>query len=131
SVRERAALLGGYVKVESQPGNGTRVEIVVPLDKQRRDDQSEEAISVAAETPASLNETRSDRFATPAASDRVRVLLADDHRMLREGLAGLLDGLDDLEVVGQANDGHEAVEMAESLRPDVVVMDVSMPRMNG
>lgn len=51
--------------------------------------------------------------------------------MLREGLAGLLDGHDDLEIVGQAGDGQEAVEMGLALRPDVVVMDVAMPRLNG
>ncbi len=59
------------------------------------------------------------------------MLLVDDHKVMREGLATLLNGQGDLEVVGQANNGREAVELANRLRPDVVVMDVAMPVMAG
>lgn len=61
----------------------------------------------------------------------IRVLLADDHRILREGLVELLSEEEDLEVVGQAADGVEAVELGLALEPDVVVMDITMPQMNG
>ncbi len=61
----------------------------------------------------------------------IRVLLADDHAMFRAGLRALLDGEPDMEVVGEAGDGEEALERAAELGPDVVVMDISMPRMNG
>lgn len=61
----------------------------------------------------------------------IRVLLADDHKILRQGLAGLLREEKDIELVGEACDGLMAVEMARRLRPDVVVMDISMPRLNG
>lgn len=61
----------------------------------------------------------------------LRVLIADDHRILREGLAGLLRNHPDMLVVGQAADGQEALELARRLRPDVIIMDVTMPRMNG
>jgi len=62
---------------------------------------------------------------------RTRVLLADDHAMVRQGLRALLERERDLVVVGDACDGREAVRLAAQLRPDVVVMDISMPRLNG
>ncbi len=61
----------------------------------------------------------------------MRVLLADDHRIVREGLKSLLASQPDLEVVAEASDGRQAVEMARKLSPDVVVMDVAMPQLNG
>jgi DNA-binding NarL/FixJ family response regulator len=61
----------------------------------------------------------------------IRVLLADDHPLLRRGVADLLEGEPDMEVVGEAADGEEAVAMALRSRPDVVLMDVTMPRLDG
>ncbi len=61
----------------------------------------------------------------------IRLILADDHVMLRQGTLAMLARESDLTVVGEANDGAEAVRLAETLRPDVVVMDVRMPGMNG
>ena len=63
--------------------------------------------------------------------DPVHVLLADDHPVYRDGLAGLLGATTDLVVVGQAATGREAVELAASLTPDVVVLDLNMPELNG
>jgi two-component system, NarL family, response regulator NreC len=61
----------------------------------------------------------------------MRVLLADDHAILRQGLAALIDSQPDMHVIAQAADGMEAVELACRLKPDVVVMDVSMPKLGG
>lgn len=61
----------------------------------------------------------------------IRVLVADDHTILREGLVSLLNNSGDCQVVGQAADGIQAVELALQLEPDVVVLDLSMPRLNG
>ncbi len=61
----------------------------------------------------------------------IRVLLADDDRLIRSGLRALLDAEDDLAVVGEAADGREAVDRARALQPDVVVIDVRMPRLDG
>jgi two-component system NarL family response regulator len=63
--------------------------------------------------------------------ERIKVLIADDHRVVREGLCAILKTKEDIEVVGDAQDGQEAVEKARALLPDVILMDVSMPRMNG
>ena len=62
---------------------------------------------------------------------KTRILLADDHAVVRRGFGLIVSQEPDLEVVGEANNGREAVELAEKLQPDVVVIDVSMPELNG
>ena len=61
----------------------------------------------------------------------IRILLVDDHPIVRQGLKTLLEGHSGWEVIGEASDGAEAVEKAKNLNPDVMVLDVTMPRMNG
>ncbi len=65
------------------------------------------------------------------ANAKIRILLADDHQVLRSGLRALLNMEPDFDVVGEASNGIEAVKLAETLRPDIIVMDVSMPEMDG
>jgi DNA-binding NarL/FixJ family response regulator len=62
---------------------------------------------------------------------RTRILLADDHAVVRQGFKMILGAQADMEIVGEASNGREAVELAEQLRPDIVVMDVAMPELNG
>jgi DNA-binding NarL/FixJ family response regulator len=62
---------------------------------------------------------------------KIRILLADDHAMVRQGFRLILSSQADMEIVGEAGNGREAVELAEKLQPDVVVMDVAMPELNG
>ena len=64
-------------------------------------------------------------------TENMRVLIADDHAIVREGLRSLLDVQPDIEVAGEARDGQEAVDMAAALQPDIVLMDITMPVMNG
>lgn len=64
-------------------------------------------------------------------AETITVLIADDHPVFRDGLASLLEPLPGIEVVGRAADGVEAVELATATRPDVVIMDLQMPRLNG
>ena len=63
--------------------------------------------------------------------DSIRILIADDHPLFRDGLHGLLDSVPDTEVVGEATDGREAIALATSLQPDVILMDLKMPGVNG
>jgi len=67
----------------------------------------------------------------PEAGKKTRVMLVDDHAVMRHGLSALLDLQSDIETVGEASNGEEAVHLARKLRPDVILMDISMPRMNG
>ena len=61
----------------------------------------------------------------------IRILLVEDHSMVRAGLRALLERASDINIVGEASNGQEAIEMAMELRPDVLVMDIMMPRLNG
>lgn len=72
-----------------------------------------------------------EAISEPDPAETIRVLLADDHKLLREGLAELLGAESDFRIVGEAENGHQAVELAEKHRPDVVVMDINMPGING
>ncbi len=62
---------------------------------------------------------------------RIRILLADDHAVVRQGFKMILAEQPDMEIVGEAGNGREALALAESLKPDIVVMDVAMPELNG
>ena len=67
----------------------------------------------------------------PSMQKKIRILLADDHAMVRQGFRMILAAQSDMEIVGEAGNGREAVELSEQLKPDVVVMDVAMPELNG
>ncbi len=131
SVRERLGLLGGRLEIDTAPGRGTRVSIFVP--------QAPLEGPKPAYPPSRVVVRASDAFARPgrsavAESGRaapIGVLLADDHDLLREGLVSLLRDHADMEVVGEASDGESAVELALKIRPDVVIMDVALPRLSG
>lgn len=117
SIRERLELSGGKLEVTSQPGRGTRVRFTLPAPP------SEMAPAVAhgaVLTSAVLGNGK-----------QLRIALVDDHTVVRRGMRQMLEEYADLTVVGEAKDGVEGVELAREFRPDVVVIDVNMPRMNG
>jgi DNA-binding NarL/FixJ family response regulator/two-component sensor histidine kinase len=115
-MRERAALLGGSLSVDSVPGAGTRITLEVPIDRTPDD-------------PA-LERERVVRPRDEVSAD-TRVLLVDDHAMFREGLVAVLGACVGIRIVGEAADGRQALELVEQLQPDVVVMDIAMPNLNG
>jgi PAS domain S-box-containing protein len=127
SIQQRLALLGGEFELRAAPGAGCRVTMIAPSqapsdEAPARLDPPRRAAPRPADAPA----------LEPATARRaIRLLLVDDHRIVRQGLARLLCTESDIELVGEAGDGQEAVELANRLRPDVIVMDVSMPRMDG
>ncbi len=126
SIQERVQAMGGGFHLESAPGGGTRVWLTVPS-RVRQEEATSPAPAVGRkEVPDGAH----GREAGTGAA-RFRVLFADDHKVIRQGLVAMLRGQSDLQVVGEAANGREAVEMARSLHPNVIVMDVSMPGMDG
>lgn len=96
----------------------------------RKSDPSEEPIP-AGSTPLEIASGSTGRGGNGRGNERIRVLLVDDHRALRDGLKSLFEDEPDIEVVGEASDGEEAVVLTKRIKPDLVIMDVTMPRMNG
>jgi CheY-like chemotaxis protein len=120
SIRERLTLLGGRLDIESVPGQGTRFRLVVPRG---------EARSAGAQTPPATPAFQdAARFASGRA---LRILIVDDHAAVRRVFRELLEERAELHVVGEAANGIEAIAEARALRPDVILMDVSMPEMDG
>jgi PAS domain S-box-containing protein len=127
SMRERLHFLGGELDIESAPGVGTRVVVTMP---QRTGARAFDDASDAADAAQASREAVAPK-ALEGGSTGIRVLLVDDHAMLRRALASMLAVEPDLSVVGEAADGLEAVGAVERLAPDLVLMDISMPRMDG
>lgn len=120
SVRERLAQLGGRLEIESAPGEGTRFTLIAP----RAGGLERRGPTSGPNEPPGLD-------AKGARLRPLTVLIADDHALVRNGLRELLADHLQLKVVGEAANGHEALAQAHILHPDVVVMDVSMPHLNG
>src|SRR5687768_15927149 len=80
-------------------------------------------------TPATMGS--SSQRSDPPMTEKIRVLVADDHALFRRALTSVFDDEADIELVGEANDGEEAIRMAAELAPDVILMDVRMPKVLG
>jgi PAS domain S-box-containing protein len=126
SIGERARCMGGSLTIDSSPGKGSRITLTLPLEGLQEEKERTAFTSGSGWQPAPAAPTPETGKKTP-----YRVLLADDHAMMRQGLIALLKSQPDIEVVGEATNGRQAVEMARKLRPDLVLMDVVMPEMDG
>lgn len=128
--REKLDLMNGKMTIDSEPGRGTRVLLRVPSDIDSAETRGAEAPPEAPEdaTPGAGKEKWPS---SPARSGKIKVLVVDDHKIVRSGLVTLLNEKPDIEIVGEAGDGLEAIAAVRRDRPDVVVMDISMPKMNG
>lgn len=138
SIRERMKALGGGFDLQSTPGEGTTATLLLPLDHARASGaeltgEGESSSESGGSSPdlAASGVPHPVQHPTILQLPKIRVLLVDDHLMLRQGLRTIVSLHARLEVVGEAGDGLEAIELARALKPDVVVMDVNMPRCDG
>jgi PAS domain S-box-containing protein len=119
SIHERLQLMGGTILIESSPGNGASFSLIVPLESK---EEKEDEVILEIKTEDKI--TKTDK-------DKIRTLVVDDHAVVRQGISALLSFHSDIELVGEAGDGQEAVEKARQLHPDVILMDINMPKMDG
>jgi PAS domain S-box-containing protein len=130
SIRERLALLGGRFEIESAPRRGTTVTMIAPARGPQPAPRPLPAGAPAREPPVA-GPTGVAAPISYAQGEPLRILLVDDHPIMREGLALLLEEEPDLQVVGEASGGRAAIRLATELRPDIILMDINMPDMNG
>jgi DNA-binding NarL/FixJ family response regulator len=132
SIRERVRLLNGQFNVQSSPGNGTIVSVELPARIEGPNHKATPLQQTLTPPLAPSDFVDASVFHRAGSGDsKIRVLLADDHEVMRKGLAMLLAKQADIEVVGEAIDGPTAIELARRIPADVIVMDVSMPELNG
>jgi PAS domain S-box-containing protein len=114
SIRERLNYLGGQMHIDAAPGQGSRFILTAPVC-----------------LPSESTESKTLEKATSLSDSKIRVLIVDDHKVVRHGLTKVLEEQPDIEVIGEAGKGYEAVALARQLRPDVVLMDIGLPDMSG
>jgi CheY-like chemotaxis protein/anti-sigma regulatory factor (Ser/Thr protein kinase) len=118
-IRERLAAMGGRLSVNSIPGQGSIVTLVAPL-----------VLEPDNRCPTARHETF-QTFPASGTTDPYRILVVDDSPPVRQGLVSLLEQEPSLTVFGQAGDGLETLALARQLHPDVVIMDIRLPKLNG
>lgn len=128
NVRERLSLVGGQFEIESAPGRGSRITLSVPI--QRAINGSANGFPEEDFVPAESTTPRW-KGVDSSAGGAIRLLLVDDHAVLRQGIASLLATESDFRIVGEAEDGEKAIELARDLEPDVILMDFSLPKVDG
>jgi PAS domain S-box-containing protein len=139
SIRERMRALGGHFDLQSALGEGTTATLILPLGDIAAASSELKVLSseLGRPEPGVLSnqvrnsEPRTQNSKLHQQHAKIRVLLVDDHAMVRQGLRTVLDSYSDLEVVGEAWNGKEAVAFVEQTQLSVVIMDINMPIMNG
>ena len=120
SIRERMEGIGGAFEISSSPQGGTIARLSVPLTP-----------ALYAKANSLPQDVKSPVLTQIRQTPVVRILMVDDHPLVRQGMRGVVEGFPNMEVVGEASNGKEAVQLALDLRPTVIIMDINMPFMNG
>jgi PAS domain S-box-containing protein len=121
---ERMRQLGGKLEITSSENRGTLVTATIPL--------SSKKVAIAAQAAGGEAAGPSGQMPEDGAANRKRrILIADDHEMLRRGVRNMLQTQRDLEICGEATDGRDAIDKVKTLLPDLVILDINMPVLNG
>jgi PAS domain S-box-containing protein len=130
NIEDRMSFLGGSMHIESRPGKGSCIVLTAPKGILPDSTALEERGRTAA-----IKQSKAPEPAKPhAMSDdkkQIRILLVEDHKLFRKGLVEMLRDHKELVVVGEADDGEKAIELAGRLRPNVILMDITMPKLDG
>ena len=121
SIQQRMSQIGGHMEIDTAPDQGTRIVLNTPAGE----------IGFTEEELPAREQEKLNTIVVRHKSEMCRVLVVDDHDIVRQGVVELLDSRQDIEVIGQAESGQKAVNLAEKLKPDVVIMDVAMGEMSG
>ena len=129
-MRERVEEMGGELRIVSARGKGTKIALVLLLDRGLDVMKSEETKRFCeGSRKKKVSATKARRLARKDAC--IRVLIADDHSVVREGLVSLIGRRADMAVVGEASNGREAVDLWKKHQPDVTLLDLRMPELDG
>jgi PAS domain S-box-containing protein len=125
SIWERANSIGGCLAIESSPGEGARFSLTVPLTFGSTGGNPSPEVAAFCDPAVPAPSLRGETAET------IRVLFADDHKVMRQGLVRIIANQPKIQLAGEAADGREAIELARRLKPDVIIMDISMPGIDG
>jgi PAS domain S-box-containing protein len=133
SIQERMRSLGGAFVIESRPEGGTTARLFLPIKETSRNPSEAAPLFTEQDDTSIIRPSSIEPRCTehPSIKHRIKVLLVDDHAMVRQGLRSILSDYPEIEIVGEANDGIEALCSVEQHRPAVVMMDINMPNMDG
>jgi len=119
NIQERIDLIGGIIDIESKIGKGTKITLYFPLTEENKTGGNRGEDLKVGQVTKTKNE------------HRIKVLIVDDHQMFRKGVRKIIEDEYDIMVIDEAADGEEAILKARETSPDVIIMDVNMPRMDG
>jgi signal transduction histidine kinase/ActR/RegA family two-component response regulator len=120
SLRERASYMGGSLVIESAPGRGCHCRLTIPF-----------GLDASGRAQGSARAQPQNQGAPASPPECIRVMFADDHLVMRQGLIRMITGHPHIQLAGEAANGLEAIEQARELKPDIIVMDINMPEMDG
>ncbi len=127
SVSERLKNLSGRMQIDSSPGKGSRITLSAPISVS----QPQAAIQLQRQAHISISNAAGQEEGPTGTEQRIRVVLVDDHMIVRQGLGSLLREHPDIDVVGEASDAQSALDLIRRIQPQVVLMDIGLPDMSG
>ncbi|MEX0608387.1 MAG: response regulator [Balneolaceae bacterium] len=127
NIREKMELMNGRLEIDSEPGRGSHFTLVVPIDEDEKT-IPENVKRVPDKKSARVETSYEENGST---SGIIKVLVVDDHQVMRNGLVRLLNKEADINIIGEASNGVEAIDFVHNQQPDVIIMDITMPEMDG